>query len=607
MPVQKHGPAYLIALRREHGLSLRRAAAELEVSPQALRRYETGERTPPPRVWQAAERLAAMPTAVDRVRVAAARRPARSAAQLRRALPIALRPILDRLLASGELELYPIGVSTTGSVIRRSERLVIRAVGDRPRGLERTAPVIITGRALRAARLGCGARVEELARCAAVRPVTWRSWEAQGVPRARVESVAQCFAAPSGQEIQRRREEAGWSRDELGRRVGVSGVYVGAIEAGDRPMPPGRVVALLVALSEADESAQARFEEGVRNVVDRVRREPGVSRATLIHEHTWEAAGHRVTSPLFLAELRAAEQRRLIEEGVVARRSGPERQGLFLRGAAPPKVRAMTGVELARERERLHVTKAELGELCGVAPATIAKWEARERLLDRAALRARAGLEKARAEDRAGGRARSQVLNAVTAAPGISTTALKRAAGEWAVGRALDELLRTGHVAPADAYDSVGRRYDGWYRADMVPVDLLPMSGNELTERRRAAGWTQPALARALGVGPRTVWSWEVGRVPIPRPRVPRIEELLSQPAPAGHLLLSGEDRAHAEEVRAIRRGLGLSQSQLGRELAVATSTVSGWETGHMPVPSLRLEQLRGLDMPLPRAAKLTA
>lgn len=42
------------------------------------------------------------------------------------------------------------------------------------------------------------------------------------------------------------------------------------------------------------------------------------------------------------------------------------------------------------------------------------------------------------------------------------------------------------------------------------------ISGEQLRERRRLAGYrSQPALAEALDVSPRTIWEWETNGVPL--------------------------------------------------------------------------------------------
>ena len=41
-------------------------------------------------------------------------------------------------------------------------------------------------------------------------------------------------------------------------------------------------------------------------------------------------------------------------------------------------------------------------------------------------------------------------------------------------------------------------------------------SKNEMAVFRRARGWTQSELARALGLSPRTVQAIEIGRMPMP-------------------------------------------------------------------------------------------
>lgn len=60
---------------------------------------------------------------------------------------------------------------------------------------------------------------------------------------------------------------------------------------------------------------------------------------------------------------------------------------------------------------------------------------------------------------------------------------------------------------------------------------MLVMDGAELRRRREALGLTQTQLARAFGVGLRTVQEWEKGVRPI-RPVIEMALETLEKPGP---------------------------------------------------------------------------
>lgn len=487
---------------------------------------------------------------------------------------------------------------------RRYERRVVAAArSGRPRGLDRQAPVRVDGATLRAARRSAGESVGELARRTGVSRATWSHWEASGLPAAYLGEVAEAFGIPGGPAIRQQREAAGWTQAALGAEMGgVSGVFVGSLEQGRASVPAGRVPALLAALARARDAASRLLEDEVARLVERVRREPGVSEATLLHEHTWSAGGERRVSPRFAAALEEAKARRLVEEGSdLSKRSGPQRKALYLLGCGPRRSAPMTGAEVARERERLGLTRAELARLCQSGPLAVLSWErrGREELSDRVSERLRAGLAAARrlglgrrAEDVA---ARERVLAALGDGP-LFDSRLKRVAGEApAVRRQLEALQREGKVVRALLYDSLGRQFRGWWLAGEVRGVERP-AGRVLADQRKQAGWTQRALAEELGVEGRTVWRWENDRGRIPPRHLAQFRAATARPAPErSPRASSSENAAVAVFVRSVRLALGLSQPRFAAALGVATSTVSGWENGAR-VPPRRLEQICALQ-----------
>ncbi|MHB1507972.1 MAG: helix-turn-helix domain-containing protein [Acidimicrobiales bacterium] len=567
MPGQRLHTASLAAttLRRARelrGLSLRRAASLVDVSPQAWKRYEEGARRLP--VGFAAlvsERLAPLPEARERIRATVGTRPRRSAASMRRHLPSTLHPVLDEMLGRGELAEHLEAVTTSDG--RRYERPIVALVSSqRAKGLERSVPITIGGDVLRAARLGAGLGAAEMAGRAGVSPATWRVWEARSVPRARTADVAGTLPAPEGAEIKRLREAAGWSLYDLGRRVGVTLGVVHAWESGKRRVPGGRLIALLGALHEAETAAVSRHEALVDRIVEQVRSEPGVSEGRLVHESRIKVEGVAVESPAFRSAFDDAKRRRLIVTATVTRPDyASSRSGLFARGAAPKKAPVMTGSKLAARRLRLDMSQRELAERCQVSTPTVIAWEKKgnERIPEHGAARAAAAFEQVAGEDRPASVARSAILKAMRGEPGISTSRLREEVGHGKVAtREIKELERAKKLRKAVAYDSCGRRYEGWYLAGEAPV-LEPLSGAELKRLREAAGWRQAALAEELGVSSNAVWRWESGKRTCPPVRTAEIRSILARPAPVGR-----EERILSEVVAAAKEKGGASRTELG-------------------------------------------
>ncbi len=521
-------------------LSLRETARLVGISPRALARYGAGERALPEGVArQALDQLLsrAQPeqTVLERIR-----EPALSPSAARRRLPPKLRPVLDAMVAAGRL------VERREASRTRDGRLYVRSLlvprsSERPSGLDRSAPTRLAGRELRAARRFKGRRVVACAERVGVASATWRSWEARGVPPARAEEVGRSLEVLGGPEIRQLREAAGWSLAELAERVGVTFSVVQAWEAGKRPVPHGRVVALLATLDEARRLAQERSEALVASIVEEVRARPaGVSESALRHEHR-QAGGRVSRSGDYGAALDEAKRRGLLVEAALPGYAA-DRVRLFAADDAPAPLPRLSGDELRQRRERIGVSQAELAARCEVSAPTII---AAERLVDgqvSARLRSVApgALAELEAEGRRSAEARreSTLLEAIAAKPGSSTSDLYQLEGLGYFPKlkaALRRLEAAGKARRAPALDALGRTYLGWYLAAEVPPPLETLSGAELRGLREAAGWSRPALAQALGIDASRLGEWESerGRRRCPTGRVGEVRRILATAPPA--------------------------------------------------------------------------
>jgi len=207
------------------------------------------------------------------------------------------------------------------------------------------------------------------------------------------------------------------------------------------------------------------------------------------------------------------------------------------------------GGYLRHLRERRALTPRDLGERLGVHPASVLRWERRERL------------------------------------PG------PRHLHDLAL--ALE--VRTGEVV---AFFDAAR-----------PVAVPParVRGTGLRALRRRAGVSVATIGGHLRVPAATVYNWEAGRVGVPREHLPRLAVLLEVEVallPAA-LRGAGERPPPAPSpLRRLRRRTGLSQQQVADRLGVSRQTVSAWERGLAP-PLVALRRLSGVyGVPVARVAR---
>ena len=97
-------------------------------------------------------------------------------------------------------------------------------------------------------------------------------------------------------------------------------------------------------------------------------------------------------------------------------------------------------------------------------------------------------------------------------------------------------------------------------------------------------GLRQRALAARLGVDPKTVWLWELGKHEPPAAIVPRINSVIG-PEPVD------SEAPIGERLRAYRRALGLTQREFAATVGAVQTSVSDWERGDCN-PSARVKRL---------------
>ena len=478
---------------------------------------------------------------------------------------MSLRPTLERLVETGELGEHTEDLPRADGR-RYARRVVAISRSMRDRGLDRAAPIAVVGSALRAARQRSPRRVAELAEACGITPATWRSWEARGVPRARIVEVGEALGAPAPRTIRETRDAAGWTQRQLGKLVGVNFGAVQAWEAGVRPVPPGRIALLLAALDSAEAVAVDRHERLVRQVVDEVASRPGVSESELRHDHR-QRGGRVPRDGNYAAALDDAKRRGLVVEGLVTEApSGypKTRTGLFTPDQAPGRVKPMTGDELGRRRSALELTQAKLAKLCGVAAVTVLHWEKCRAgaIPEHGAERARRALAIAEAAPRPSVLRRSRLLRLIGENPGIAKHRLGgRGSGDTELlDRDLAALVESGEVVRRDSFDPLGRRYPGYYLAG-AQADLPErLSAAELRRLRIEAGWTGPALADAIGVRGSAVSRWETGARACPPARTAEIRRVLSSAPP----LSASDERTIAKLETIARDSGGATRTELG-------------------------------------------
>jgi DNA-binding transcriptional regulator YiaG len=139
-------------------------------------------------------------------------------------------------------------------------------------------------------------------------------------------------------------------------------------------------------------------------------------------------------------------------------------------------------------------------------------------------------------------------------------------------------------------------RSSGGHQVD-VSFTVENVDAKALKRHRETLGYSQPQLAKALGVAEMTVSRWERGIHRIPEAIDVAVEHL--EPKPGGEQLKSKKDRRAPRpgamtkgQVKWIRRRLKLTQRALARRLGVERVVLAKWEAGSVPVPGLATKLL---------------
>jgi len=131
-------------------------------------------------------------------------------------------------------------------------------------------------------------------------------------------------------------------------------------------------------------------------------------------------------------------------------------------------------------------------------------------------------------------------------------------------------------------------------------------SGVGLRELRRSAQVEVRTIAAALGVLPSTVYNWEAGRVRVPAAHLPGLAAVLGVPADGLPALLSRRPAppAPTSALRRLRRRTGLSQERVAQRIGTTRHRVGAWERGERP-PLWAVRRLaREYGVPVARVAR---
>jgi len=365
-------------------------------------------------------------------------------------------------------------------------------------------------------------------------------------PRGGQRTVRSIFAprdAPSsradmritGVNLRARRERCGATRGELAASAGLSYNDIFQMEKLlDELIPLHHQTALLDAIARMELAPPGEIAD--KGAEDAVRR--------YLLEHPG-AGRHRIAADVSQSKAIRRALQGLIETGEVIERGvsdslGRQFTGMFLAQDAPPEVEAMTGPELRQLRIQEGWTPTQLAFAIGVSAGRVTRWERGERRCPPDQLAAiRAALagpapsipERQSRKDQAR-EVREQLLLTLAASPG---------------GVAVWEL--PARFIPARGQASIRQAID----AGMVHVE------ERMVERSNGVAYVR----RFLVAGP------------------------------VGDSDTEAVERMTGAELRRIRVAAGLTQAALGERIGCPNTTVSGWETGRIPIGAARVAQLR--------------
>lgn len=429
---------------------------------------------------------------------------------------------IDELLSSGRLEeRLALGESPDSRLARR-----LFVAGAAP---ETSRPDPAT-RGLRRDREGARFSQAELARRIGVTPAAIAKWEATGVvPPRRIEELARVLnGAPPGSEIEAVRRSAGWSRPELGRRVGVTGQMVRLWELG-QPVSPRRFQEVRLALEEARAAAAPKQLSASEALLELVGSSEALTRTDLVgwrRRFRLDPGGAEAVIGGAMSAGTLHEERRF---------TGARRRPIRYLVAGPAAVVAradLAGEELRALREAAELTPGELANRLGVSAGAIRGWETGPASVPLARVpELRRLLAERRQETSPIDEAAREILAVAARHPGIGRTELfEHHVGDRAGSRAgLARALEDGLVH--EVLVEVPRRgpYCG-LRAGRAAREEPAWGAGHLRRERQALRLTQSELAEAAGVSTSAVCGWEAGKR-IPASHVAALREALSQAA----------------------------------------------------------------------------
>lgn len=401
------------------------------------------------------------------------------------------------------------------------------------------------------------------------------------------------FAEPtlSGKELRAVRERASIPPGVLARHLGVSPAQLRRWESGAQVLPIRMHRQVTDALEAAqDEIAQAALRpvkgREPRPVPERSNRRNDAQRLAGLLSKIGEQPGR---SRWDLVRTRSVDRRLL--EGALASgqvheeptwtpRSRQPVVGVFpgpAPSAVPPEVLV---ADLAAARVAAGWSQDVVANRLGVARPTWARWEREFDVVPGwASAAAAAALREAQAAPVAI-HPRDRIAAAVQTVPDLTWGEAIAAAGftnNPAARRYVRELLEAGRVHERWRGERGQRR--GWLRPGPAPAEVL--TGQQLRERRHAAGLTQRELAELAGTDLGSVRTWEPGLRRIPEHWQVQLDELLAaQPAravDAHEQLLEDLETAIAEQPRPRHQLHELGLASRGfTDVALAELTAAG-------------------------------
>jgi DNA-binding transcriptional regulator YiaG len=365
------------------------------------------------------------------------------------------------------------------------------------------------------------------------------------------------FAEPtlSGKQLRAARERAGVPPGVMARHLHISPAQLRRWETGAQILPARMHLLVTDALETAqDEIAQAALRPAKvrepRPAPERSNRRTDAHRLarllSQIDDHPgrsrWDLVRTRTIDRRLLE--RALEAGQVHEAPTWTPRSRQPVVGVFP-GTAPSAVLPEVLVaDLVAARVAVGWSQDVVANRLGVARPTWARWERESDVVPGwASAAAAAALREAQAAPVAI-HPRDRIAAAVQTVPGSTWGEAIAAAGfskNPAARRYVSELLAAGRVHQRWRGER-GQRH-GWLHPGPAPVDVL--TGQQLRERRHAAGLLQRDLAALADTDLGSVRAWEQGLRRIPEHRQFQLDELLAaQPDAPG--------RAHAALLTAV-------------------------------------------------------